>query len=93
MLKVQGNELIHAYMVDNQAIVVPETIDAICAHQGRERGQRIHREDRCRPGHRRSALVNAKIAVGGAGRVGSTLAYTLASLCVAHEIVVIDAHR
>jgi len=30
---------------------------------------------------------------GGAGRVGSTLAYTLASLCVAHEIVVIDADR
>jgi glyceraldehyde-3-phosphate dehydrogenase (NAD(P)) len=29
MLKVQGNELFYAYMVDNQAIVVPETIDAI----------------------------------------------------------------
>jgi len=31
MLKVQGNELFYAYMVDNQAIVVPETIDAIRA--------------------------------------------------------------
>lgn len=31
MLKVQGTELFYAYMVDNQAIVVPETIDAIRA--------------------------------------------------------------
>ena len=31
MLKVEGNELFYAYMVDNQAIVVPETIDAIRA--------------------------------------------------------------
>jgi glyceraldehyde-3-phosphate dehydrogenase (NAD(P)) len=31
MLKVQGNEVFYAYMVDNQAIVVPETIDAIRA--------------------------------------------------------------
>ena len=31
MLKVQGSELFYAYMVDNQAIVVPETIDAIRA--------------------------------------------------------------
>jgi glyceraldehyde-3-phosphate dehydrogenase (NAD(P)) len=29
VLKVQGNELFYAYMVDNQAIVVPETVDAI----------------------------------------------------------------
>jgi len=28
---VQGSELFYAYMVDNQAIVVPETIDAIRA--------------------------------------------------------------
>ena len=34
MLKVQGNELFYAYMVDNQAIVVPETIDAIRALTG-----------------------------------------------------------
>jgi glyceraldehyde-3-phosphate dehydrogenase (NAD(P)) len=31
MLKVQGSELFYAYMVDNQAIVVPETVDAIRA--------------------------------------------------------------
>ena len=36
MLKVQGDELFYAYMVDNQAIVVPETIDAIRALDGRE---------------------------------------------------------
>ena len=34
-----------------------------------------------------------KIAVVGAGRVGSTLAYTLASSGVVREIVVIDANR
>jgi len=37
MLKVQGNELFYAYMVDNQAIVVPETIDAIRALTETER--------------------------------------------------------
>ena len=31
MLTVQGSELFYAYMVDNQAIVIPETIDAIRA--------------------------------------------------------------
>lgn len=31
MLKVQGSELFYGYMVDNQAIVIPETIDAIRA--------------------------------------------------------------
>jgi glyceraldehyde-3-phosphate dehydrogenase (NAD(P)) len=31
MLRVQGEELFYAYMVDNQAIVIPETIDAIRA--------------------------------------------------------------
>lgn len=36
MLKVQGSELFYAYMVDNQAIVVPETIDAIRALTGAE---------------------------------------------------------
>lgn len=35
MLRVQGNELFYAYMVDNQAIVIPETIDAIRALAGR----------------------------------------------------------
>lgn len=31
MLEVRGDELFYAYMVDNQAIVIPETIDAIRA--------------------------------------------------------------
>ena len=34
MLRVQNDELFYAYMVDNQAIVVPETIDAIRALTG-----------------------------------------------------------
>jgi glyceraldehyde-3-phosphate dehydrogenase (NAD(P)) len=34
MLRVQDDELIYAYMVDNQAIVIPETIDAIRALTG-----------------------------------------------------------
>lgn len=37
MLRVQGDELFYAYMVDNQAIVVPETVDAIRALTGRVR--------------------------------------------------------
>lgn len=36
MLKVQGNELFYGYMVDNQAIVIPETVDAIRALTGAE---------------------------------------------------------
>lgn len=36
MLTVQGDELFYAYMVDNQAIVIPETIDAIRALSGIE---------------------------------------------------------
>lgn len=35
LMTVQGNELFYAYMVDNQAIVIPETIDAIRALTGR----------------------------------------------------------
>ena len=35
MLKIQGDELFYAYMVDNQAIVIPETIDAIRALSGK----------------------------------------------------------
>ena len=34
MLKVEGDEAFYAYMVDNQAIVIPETIDAIRALTG-----------------------------------------------------------
>jgi len=36
MLTVRGDELFYAYMVDNQAIVIPETIDAIRALSGAE---------------------------------------------------------
>lgn len=36
MLEVKGSELFYAYMVDNQAIVIPETIDAIRALTGIE---------------------------------------------------------
>jgi len=37
VLTVEGREVYYAYQVDNQAIVVPETIDAIRALSGRER--------------------------------------------------------
>jgi glyceraldehyde-3-phosphate dehydrogenase (NAD(P)) len=37
MLQVQADELFYAYMVDNQAIVIPETVDAIRALGGLER--------------------------------------------------------
>jgi glyceraldehyde-3-phosphate dehydrogenase (NAD(P)) len=36
LVTVQGDELFFNYMVDNQAIVIPETIDAIRALAGRE---------------------------------------------------------
>lgn len=36
MLKVEGDELYYAYLVDNQAIVIPEIIDAIRALTGIE---------------------------------------------------------
>lgn len=47
MLKVEGDELFYAYMVDNQAIVIPETIDAIRALTGsiRESGSSIAKTD------------------------------------------------
>ncbi|MGE0333940.1 MAG: type II glyceraldehyde-3-phosphate dehydrogenase [Gammaproteobacteria bacterium] len=37
LVTVQGDEVFYAYMVDNQAIVIPETIDAIRALTGLER--------------------------------------------------------
>ena len=40
LLAVKGRELFYCYMVDNQAIVIPETIDAIRALAGRERDPR-----------------------------------------------------
>lgn len=48
VLAVQGNEAFYAYMVDNQAIVVPETIDAIRALTEVERDPRasIEKTDR-----------------------------------------------
>lgn len=36
LLAVRGRELFYSYMVDNQAIVIPESIDAIRALSGRE---------------------------------------------------------
>ncbi|WP_137390372.1 type II glyceraldehyde-3-phosphate dehydrogenase [Rhodoligotrophos defluvii] len=47
MLKVEGDELFYAYMVDNQAIVIPETIDAIRALTGtiREARESIAKTD------------------------------------------------
>ncbi len=36
ILSLEGRELLYAYQVDNQAIVVPETIDAIRALTGKE---------------------------------------------------------
>lgn len=36
LLAVRGRELFYSYMVDNQAIVIPETIDAIRALAGKE---------------------------------------------------------
>lgn len=48
LVTVLGRELHYAYMVDNQAIVIPETIDAIRALWGRERSAEasIGRTDR-----------------------------------------------
>jgi glyceraldehyde-3-phosphate dehydrogenase (NAD(P)) len=37
MIKVVNDELFYAYMVDNQVIVIPETIDAIRALTGIEK--------------------------------------------------------
>ena len=58
MLKVEGDELFYAYMVDNQAIVIPETIDAIRALTGlsRDASQSI-------------AKTNAALGVGSLGEV------------------------
>ena len=53
MLTVEGDELFYAYMVDNQAIVIPETIDAIRALTGAERD-----------GSASIARTNAAIGVG-----------------------------
>jgi glyceraldehyde-3-phosphate dehydrogenase (NAD(P)) len=61
MLRVQGDELFYAYMVDNQAIVIPETIDAIRALTSvvREANESI-------------ALTNVALGIGSA-LVGPTV--------------------
>ena len=41
LLAVRGDEAFYAYMVDNQAIVIPETIDAIRALSGREKDSNV----------------------------------------------------
>ncbi len=53
MLRVQGDELFYAYMVDNQAIVIPETIDAIRALVGTTRA-----------GTESIAMTNAALGIG-----------------------------
>ena len=53
MLKVEGDELFYAYMVDNQAIVIPETVDAIRALIGRVRDP-----------HESIAKTNAALGIG-----------------------------
>jgi len=53
MLKVVGDELVYAYVVDNQAIVIPETIDAIRALTGIETDA-----------HRSIEKTNASLGIG-----------------------------
>ena len=53
LLAVQGREVFYTYMVDNQAIVIPETIDAIRALSG------------CEPDAARSiAATNQALGIG-----------------------------
>jgi glyceraldehyde-3-phosphate dehydrogenase (NAD(P)+) (phosphorylating) len=63
ILTVEGCEACeayYAYQVDNQAIVIPETVDAIRALSGRERNaQTIYRADE------RSAWHSAKVRLTG----------------------------
>ena len=61
MLTVQGDELFYAYMVDNQAIVIPETIDAIRAMTGVERDPAAS-----------IAMTNAALGIGGLGETAKT---------------------
>lgn len=53
MLKVEGDELFYGYMVDNQAIVIPETVDAIRALIGQ-----------VRDAHESIAKTNAALGIG-----------------------------
>jgi glyceraldehyde-3-phosphate dehydrogenase (NAD(P)) len=54
MLRVHEDELFYAYMVDNQAIVIPETIDAIRALTGA-----------VRDGHESITRTNAALGIEG----------------------------
>jgi len=56
ILSVDGTELCYNYMVDNQAIVIPETIDAIRALSGRE----IHSQASI-------SMTNAALGIGTGG--------------------------
>lgn len=63
MLRVHGDELFYAYMVDNQAIVIPETVDAIRALTGL-----------VRDGRESIARTNAALGIeGSAFALGMTL--------------------
>lgn len=53
LVTVQGDEAFYAYMVDNQAIVIPETIDAIRALSGREKSANVS-----------IAMTNAALGIG-----------------------------
>lgn len=57
MLRVEGTELFYAYMVDNQAIVIPETVDAIRALAGAEPS-----------GEASIARTDTALGIGGLGR-------------------------
>jgi glyceraldehyde-3-phosphate dehydrogenase (NAD(P)) len=61
MLTVQGDELFYAYMVDNQAIVIPETIDAIRALTGTEKDAQAS-----------IARTNQALGIGTLARAGKT---------------------
>ena len=48
MMRVERDEAFYPYMVDNQAIVIPQTIDAIRApHRQAPRGPTVDRQDGC----------------------------------------------
>ena len=71
---MQGDELFYAYMVDNQAIVIPETIDAIRALAGtvRDGSESIARTNAALgirgQSHFEPALANQSIDRSGEGK-------------------------
>lgn len=56
MVKVVGDELFYAHLADNQAIVIPETIDAIRALTGIE-----HSAQRSIEGTNRNLGINGSL--------------------------------